>query len=200
MISLNVNCEIVINLDFSTTGRLEKSSPDFPAIVNNDFSHFIVVLKSSFVSICISLSGNLRTISDKSFASIATFPSSITVPSTYDSIPISMSFAVSLIFPFSASIKIHERIGCVVFVDTAFDTLLIPCINFPFIHEIFILFITPFPVGLYIYLIIKVVIIVVVGVDLLKLLKPIIKYNKTHYVTMLMRLFLNVNLMEVINI
>ena len=35
---------------------------------------------------------------------------------------------------------------------------------------------------------------------MLKLLKPIIKYNKTNYVTMLMRLFLNVNLMEVINI
>lgn len=63
-----------MHLSLTIVGRYEKSLPDLPAILNLLFSHVIVVVKLSSVSRTISLSGSFLTISEKSFASMATFP------------------------------------------------------------------------------------------------------------------------------
>ena len=64
----------MIEVSFNIAGRYEKSSPDFPAILNLLFSHVIIDVKFESVSIVISLSGSFLTISEKIFAFIATFP------------------------------------------------------------------------------------------------------------------------------
>ena len=96
-------------------------------MLNFAFSHVIVVLKDASVSIVTSLSGSLRTISEKIFASSAITPRSAISPSIFVSIPSSISFAVSLISFAEASIRIHSKIAMVVLVGTAFETILTPC-------------------------------------------------------------------------
>ena len=71
-------------------------------------------------------------------------PISITSPSKIVSIPISRSFAVSLMLSAYTSIKIHSKIGNVVFVETAFETMLREFNRFTFEHFIFMLVETPF--------------------------------------------------------
>jgi len=61
------------------------------------------------------------------------------------SIPSSISFAVSLISPFEASIRIHSRIDIVVLLGTALETVLTPFKRLDFEHMIFMC-ITPFAV------------------------------------------------------
>ena len=73
-----------------------------------------------------SLSGSLRTISEKNLASNAMIPLSSIVPSMIVSIPISISLAVNLISFVEASIKIHSKIAMVVLVGTAFETMFTP--------------------------------------------------------------------------
>ena len=69
------------------------------------------------------MSGDLLTISEKSFASIATLPFSMISPSTIVSIPSSMSLLVNLITLVVASINMHSKIFIVVRVGTAFITI-----------------------------------------------------------------------------
>jgi len=95
-------------------------------MLNFAFSQVMVVLKLESVSITTSLSGNLRTISEKILASNAMIPLSAISPSILVSIPSSISFAVNLISLAEASIKIHSRIAIVVLVGTALDTMLTP--------------------------------------------------------------------------
>ena len=92
----------------------------------------MIVLKDASVSIVTSLSGSLRTISEKIFASNAITPLSSTTPSIRVSIPSSISLAINLISFVDASIRIHSRIAIVVRVGTAFDTMLTPRNKFPF--------------------------------------------------------------------
>ena len=54
------------------------------------------------------------------------------------SIPSSISFAVNLIFPVLASIKIHFKMGSVVLFDTALETIETACTKSDFVHMIFI--------------------------------------------------------------
>ena len=124
--SFSVNWEITIASFFSMYGRYEKSSPDFPTILNFAFSQEITVLKEASVSIITSLSGSLRTISEKIFASSAITPRSAISPSTRVSIPSSISFAINLISFVEASIRIHSSIAIVVRVGTALDTIFTP--------------------------------------------------------------------------
>ena len=86
-----------------------------------------------------SLSGSFLTISENTFASMATIPFSAIVPSTFVSIPSSISLAVNLISPSVASIRMHSRIDIVVFDDTAFITILIPVIKSDFLQTSFII-------------------------------------------------------------
>ena len=106
-------------------------------ITNFAFSHLIIVLQSGVDSIYISLSGSFLVISINILASIAIFPISITVPSNTVSIPNSKSLAVNLILSEYTSIRTHSSIGIVVFVDTAFDTILSADKRFCFEHFIF---------------------------------------------------------------
>ena len=94
----------------------------------------------SSVSIITSLSGSLRIISKNNFASIAIIPPSAISPSMIVSMPRSISFAVSLMIPFVASTNIHSRIGIVVLLDTAFDTICTPFNKLDFLHIIFMFF------------------------------------------------------------
>ena len=71
----------------------------------------------------IRLFGSLRTISKNIFAFKAIIPFSKMSPSIIVSIPSSMSLAVNLISPLEASIKIHSKIGMVVFAGTALLTI-----------------------------------------------------------------------------
>ena len=80
---------------------------------------------------------SLRIISEKSFASRAIFPFSRIFPSTFVSIPSSISLAVSLISSEDASIKMHSKIGMVVLDGTAFKTMLIPLSNESFLNVSF---------------------------------------------------------------
>ena len=57
------------------------------------------------------------------------FPRSRIVPSTFVSIPSSISLPVSLISSETASIRMHSRIGIVVLEGTAFRTMLMPFIK-----------------------------------------------------------------------
>ena len=82
-------------------------------------------------------------ISEKIFASIATIPFSRMVPSTMVSIPSSISLAVNLILFVDASIKIHSRIGMVVFPGIAFRTIFTLFKRLLFEHTNFIVLITP---------------------------------------------------------
>ena len=84
-----------------------------------------------------SLSGSLRTISEKILASRAIMPLSMISPSMIVSIPISISLAVSLISPAEASIRIHSRIAMVVLVGTALETMFTPFKRFAFEQIIF---------------------------------------------------------------
>ena len=99
----------------------------------------ILAFVSSLTSITTSLSGSLRTISEKILASMAILPASIISPSTLVSIPNSISLAVNLISPSVASIRMHSRIDIVVFDDTAFITILIPVIKSDFLQTSFII-------------------------------------------------------------
>ena len=73
-----------------------------------------------------SLSGNFLTISEKSFASIATDPSFSTVADIgEDFIPISRSLPVSVRFVLSAVRSIHSSTGRVVRELTALETIFI---------------------------------------------------------------------------
>ena len=96
-------------------------------------------MKEASVSIMTSLSGSLRTISEKIFASNAITPLSSMVPSIFVSIPSSISLAINLISLAEASIKIHSRIAIVVLVGTAFETILTPRSKFDFEQINFIL-------------------------------------------------------------
>ena len=71
-------------------------------------------------------SDNFLAISEKSFASSAILPFSRISPSTFVSMPSSISLAVSLISSVEASIRMHSKIGIVVFDGTALRTILIP--------------------------------------------------------------------------
>ena len=71
-----------------------------------------------------SLSGSLRIISEKSFASRATIPFSSIIPFTFVSIPSSISLEVKVISVAEASIRIHSRMGMVVLEETAFSEML----------------------------------------------------------------------------
>ena len=102
------------------------------------FSHVITVLNFSSVDMVTSLSGSLRTMSEKNLASRAIIPLSSIFPSIIVSIPISISLALSLISLVEASIRIHSRIAIVVLVGTAFDTILTPFANSDFEQVIFI--------------------------------------------------------------
>ena len=86
----------------------------------------------------ISLSGSFLTISANIFALRAKIPLSMISPSIDVSIPSSISLAVSLMTSVDASIKIHSRIGIVVFDGTALETILTPFARFCFVHMIFI--------------------------------------------------------------
>ena len=114
-------------------------------MLNFDFSQVITVLKDASVSITTSLSGSLRTISEKIFASRAMIPFSMISPSIIVSIPSSMSFASNLISSVEASIRIHSKIAIVVLVGTAFDTILTPCNRFDFEQINFIVSVCSFP-------------------------------------------------------
>ena len=92
-----------------------------------------------------SLSGSFLTISRNILASSAMMPFSAISPSIMVSIPSSISFAVSLISPFDASIRIHSSIDIVVLLGTAFETVFTPFKRFDFEHMIFMC-ITPFAV------------------------------------------------------
>jgi len=61
------------------------------------------------------------------------------------SIPSSISFAVSLISPFVASIRIHSSIDIVVLLGTALETVLTPFKRFD-LEQIIFMCITPFAV------------------------------------------------------
>ena len=122
-----------------------------------------------------SLSGSFLTISRKIFASKAIIPFSKISPSIIVSIPSSISFAVSLISPFDASIRIHSSIDIVVLLGTALETVFTPFKRFVFEHMIFMC-ITPFAVIVIFqaahgllkkYIIIyKSVVIIVIGVEM----------------------------------
>ena len=85
-----------------------------------------------------SLSGSFRIISEKILASKAIIPFSEMVPSTIVSIPSSMSFVTNLIWLAVASIKIHSRIGIVVFEGTALSAIFTPFDKLLFEQIIFI--------------------------------------------------------------
>ena len=119
-------------------GRYEKSSPDFPIIVNFAFSHTIFVLNDLSVSRTTWLSGNFLTISRNIFASSAICPFSTISPSIIVSMPSSISLAINLIFLPVASIKIHSRIDIVVLFGTAFETICTPLNRFDLLHINFI--------------------------------------------------------------
>ena len=95
-----------------------------------------------------SLSGSLRIISEKIFASKAIRPRSEIDPSTVVSIPNSISLPVSLISSADASIRIHSNIFIVVLDGIAFETILIPFIRDSFLKISFML-ISSFPFGKY---------------------------------------------------
>ena len=97
-----------------------------------------------------SLSGSLRTISENTFASIATIPFSRISPSTIVSIPSSISFAVNLISLADASISMHSRMDIVVLEGTALETMLTPLRRFA-LEQINFMCITPF-VGVSVFL------------------------------------------------
>ena len=92
-----------------------------------------------------SLSGSFLTISENTFASMATIPFSAIVPSTFVSIPSSISLAVNLISLVEASIRMHSRIDIVVLEGTALDTILTPFSRFAF-EQVNFMCITPFVV------------------------------------------------------
>ena len=99
----------------------------------------MVVCKLESVSITTSLSGSFLTISEKILASSAIKPFSKTSPSIFVSIPSSISFAVNLMFPVVASIRIHSKIAIVVLDGTAFATILTPFKRFDFEQIIFMM-------------------------------------------------------------
>ena len=113
-------------------------------MVNFAFSHVMSVLKEASDSMVIWLSGSLRTISRKIFASRAMMPLSTMSPSMMVSIPMSMSLAVRVMMPLEASMRMHSRIDMVVLLGTALDTICTPLSRLDLVHTIFI-WITPFP-------------------------------------------------------
>ena len=142
--SFKVNWDSITQSFFSISGRKEKSSPDFPIMLNLAFSQIMVVLKASSVSIVISLSGSFLTISRKILASNAIIPFSMISPSMTVSIPSSISLAVSLISPVLVSTRIHSRIDIVVLLGTALETVCTPFKRLDFEHTIFIMCIGSF--------------------------------------------------------
>ena len=89
----------------------------------------MTVLNDISVFMATSLSGSFLTISVSILASMATIPGSSISPSITVSIPNSVLFAVSFIPYPVASTRIHSSIAIVVFVGTAFDTVLTPFNN-----------------------------------------------------------------------
>ena len=145
IISLKVNWEMWISERTSIAGRYTKSSVPRPAMSNLEFSQRIVIPPYASDSIEISLSGSFLTIAEKSEASIATEPGSVTNAVIVVSIPSDISFAVSFSVSSSACKRTQRMISMVVRTGIARETMFMALFRFSFEHRIFILETSLFP-------------------------------------------------------